>query len=131
MANILVIDDDPLMRQTVSAMLSTAGHVPMSAQDGMEGLRMLERDACALVITDILMPGQEGIETIRAIRRKDQRIGIIAISGGSRNGNLDYLQLATEFGADATLAKPFTSKALLEKVDAVLAACQQRIVAPI
>ena len=73
-----------------------------------------------LVVTDILMPEKEGIETIIDLKTLNPGQKIIAISGGGRDRYQGYLQTASELGADDTLAKPFTGEALLDRVDACL-----------
>jgi len=75
-----------------------------------------------LVITDILMPEKEGLETIQELRQMDADIKIIAISGGDRSGNLSYLGMAAALGADDVLAKPYRRQELLTMIDTVLKA---------
>lgn len=120
MARILLIDDDELIRITLSRSLTDAGHLVTLAGDGAEGLDKFARAPFDLVITDIIMPEREGIETIIKLRQHKERIAVIAISGGGRQGNLDFLKAAREFGADSTLSKPFTGPELLAAVDAAL-----------
>lgn len=114
---ILVIDDEPALRATVRRMLEAAGHSVIEAENGRAGLRLFHAEAMDAVITDIIMPEQEGVETIRQIRALHPTTRIIAMSGGSRTGNLDYLKMAKTLGADATLAKPFRQQDLLALVD--------------
>jgi len=120
MALILLIDDDELVRVTVARFLTDAGHQVTLAGNGADGLDKFGRAPFDLVITDIIMPEQEGIETIIKLRQRKERIPVIAISGGGRQRNLDFLNAAREFGADATLSKPFTGPELLAAVDAAL-----------
>ncbi len=120
MARILLIDDDELVRITLGRSLTDAGHFVTLASDGAEGLKKFDGAPFDLVITDIIMPEQEGIETILKLRQHKLRIPVIAISGGGRQRNLDFLKAAREFGADATLSKPFTGPELLAAVDAAL-----------
>ena len=84
MARILIIDDEPNMRSMLRRMLHKAGHQVSEAGDGAEGIDSYERDPPDLVITDILMPKKEGIETIIALHRADPDLPVIAISGGGR-----------------------------------------------
>ncbi len=72
------------------------------------------------------MPEQEGLETIANLRRRETYVPIIAISGGGRAGNLDYLETARYIGADGTLAKPFGRQDLLNKVNQVLSDTAER-----
>ncbi len=84
MSRILLIDDDPSIRDVLGQMLSAAGHTVVTARDGRAGQAAFERDRADLVITDIIMPDREGIETIKALRAIDPAVPIIAISGGGR-----------------------------------------------
>ncbi len=120
MSAILVIDDDASVREVVSEMLRLEGHDVTIAENGREATAMLADRDFDLVITDLIMPEKEGIETISEIRRTDSRIPIVAISGGGRLGPGDYLETARYIGADATLAKPFARQELLTTIDALL-----------
>src|ERR1700730_1021126 len=104
MAEILIIDEDPQMRRLLIRVLNGAGHTVQESTNGREGIELFYRTHVALVITDIVMPDAEGIETIRELRREAPTIPILAISGG---GPSVYLRAATELGATAGLAKPF------------------------
>jgi DNA-binding response OmpR family regulator len=120
MSAILVIDDDASVREVVSEMLRLEGHEVVIAENGRDAVPLLAARHIDLVITDLIMPEKEGIETISEIRRSDSRIPIIAISGGGRLGPGDYLETARYIGADATLAKPFARQELLATIDALL-----------
>ena len=95
-------------------MLRRAGYEVVEASNGIEGLRLYREKRPHLVITDIVMPKKEGLETILDLKREDPQLKIIAISGGGRVGPESYLDIAEGFGADRILAKPFDSKELLE-----------------
>ena len=118
---ILVIDDEELIRLQVCTALKQDGYVVHQAANGNEGLTCIALSVPDLVITDILMPDKEGIETILDLRRHYPSIRIIAISGGGRTGNKDFLRTAKHLGADRTLAKPFALGELLKVVREVLA----------
>ena len=120
MTTILVIDDDAAFRRMVVRVLAGAGHEVSEARDGREGLKLFRAHHPALIITDILMPEREGIETIRELRREAASVAIIAMTGGGTPPFLRYLDFAREFGADATLAKPFYPAELIETVNRVL-----------
>jgi YesN/AraC family two-component response regulator len=120
MANILIIDDEELVRLTLQQILEEAGHVVREAADGAEGIRLYQESPADLVVTDIIMPDTEGIETIIQLRKHDPAVNIIAISGGGRVRNLDFLDVAEKFGAARVLAKPFEEEELLEAVDECL-----------
>lgn len=109
---VVVIEDDDLVRDTVISILNTAGHQAVPAADGVEGLNILREGQYDAVITDIMMPRKEGIETIIEIRREQPDMRIMAISGGSP-GSSDFLQWAEKLGADTVLAKPFSVQQFL------------------
>jgi CheY-like chemotaxis protein len=113
MARILVIDDDHAVRLTIQVFLEREGHEVICASDGNEGLRAFTSDSPQLIITDIIMPNKEGIETIMQIRQRDAAIPIIAMSGGGRVGNADFLKMAGRLGANEVLAKPFERQDLI------------------
>lgn len=117
MARILIVDDEELVRLTIRQFLERAGHEVTEAGNGNEGLRQVEAVRPDLVISDIIMPDREGIETIHKIRQDHPGIKIIAISGGGRIGTTDFLEIAAKVGADRTLAKPFTRDTLLQAVN--------------
>lgn len=116
MARILVIDDEELARFTIREILETAGHDVTEARDGEEGIAFQAANPFDLIITDIIMPRKEGVETIIELKRDHPNLRIIAISGGGRTRNLDFLKLAEEYGADKVLPKPFSEDELLAAV---------------
>lgn len=116
MAKILVIDDEPLVLKTVRLVLELAGHDIQEASNGRIGMETLATQKFDLVITDILMPDQEGLETISGLRRDDGAIKILAMSGGGRTGNHDFLHIARKLGANATIKKPFDPDMLVAQV---------------
>ena len=121
MADILVIDDDDDLRDTLRAMLERGGYTVHEARNGREGVACYQARSIALVITDILMPEQEGIETIRHLRAMDPPPTIIAISGGGLFRGQDLLHIATLLGADRALQKPIRARDLLTAVQDLLA----------
>ena len=106
MANILLVDDEPLVVDTLSSAMESKGHTVVTASNGIEGLRRFVEGRFDLVITDIIMPDKEGIGLIMEMRRVLPTVKIIAISGGGRTGNVEFLKMAVELGAVATLKKP-------------------------
>jgi CheY-like chemotaxis protein len=112
MARILVIDDNELVRMAIGAVLRRAGHCVAFAGDGAEGISAYRAGGFDLVITDIVMPRMEGIETVRALRDENGIVKIIAMSGCTRDGAAIYLAAAQALGADASLVKPFTPEEL-------------------
>lgn len=116
MANILLIEDEQLVAATIEVVLMKAGHKVTVANNGEAGLAKFAEIAPDLVITDIIMPQKEGIETIRDLRAKSPNIPIIAISGGGRTKNFDFLRMAHKLGANEVLRKPFANADLVAVV---------------
>ena len=101
-------------------MLQSAGHEVRTAADGLSGLREFERRASDLVVTDIIMPEQEGVETIVALRKLSPQLPIVAISGDPSATSGGYLQIARRLGATRSLEKPFRPGELLDVVEELL-----------
>ena len=131
MARVLVIDDEPLVRHFLRQCLQIAKHEVLEAADGAEGLDRFDQAPADLVITDIVMPNQEGLETVMALRRKYPLVPIIAISGGGRVDGRHYLRFAKRLGADHILAKPFVGKDIVKAVQAALTARPAGLLAPV
>ena len=130
MANILLVDDEEQLRSILRIVLESAGHTVQEAGDGKEALESYVRHPAELMVTDIVMPNKEGIETILEFRRNHPGLKIIAMSGGGRNSAQDYLKLAKSFGADYVLTKPFSNQAILDVVKTVLASPRQDSASP-
>lgn len=120
MAKILLIEDDDHLRPTLARFLESLGHQVLEAADGKQGVEIFADASADLVVTDLIMPEKEGLETMTALRATDPTVKVIAISGLTPRSAF-YLQLATKLGADLTLPKPFTLEALSKAVDQVLA----------
>lgn len=120
MARILIIDDDDLLRGVLAKALTHAGHEVIQAADGQQGLDLFFATTVDLVITDLIMPVQEGVETILQLRQQNATIPIIAISGGVPNSKV-YLEIAEKIGAKRILPKPFTPQELIKVISEVLA----------
>jgi DNA-binding response OmpR family regulator len=118
MAHILLIEDDELLRPLLARCLEAAGHAVTQAPTGRAGMRAFRAKFADLVITDIVMPDQEGIATIMGLHRDHPEVPVIAMSGGGANTAL-YLELAKKLGARFTLAKPFSPQDLLRAVEAL------------
>jgi CheY-like chemotaxis protein len=121
MARILLIDDDDAVRLTISTVLSNAGHTVTEARDGKEGIARYQPEAIDLVVTDLIMPEKEGLETILDLKKKYPNVKILAVSGGGRMAPEAQLNIAKKFGATRVLAKPFLMKTLSATVDDLLA----------
>jgi CheY-like chemotaxis protein len=122
MKKILVIEDNAIVRNTMMRILQAAGYDVVTANDGLEGVTLFRQETPDLVISDIIMPQQEGIATIRQILAESPGTKIIAISGGGRIGNTDFLQIARKMGAVDALPKPFDPDDLLGRIDNCLKA---------
>lgn len=123
MLSIIVVDDEEQIRRLITETLEQAGYHVTEARDGKEALQQYRRAPADLVIMDILMPGQDGLETTVLLRRESPDVKIIVITGGSDMiGILNYLDVAKMLGAHSTLQKPFEMKTLLETVQAELQA---------
>jgi len=116
MIRILLIDDDALARDMLRQMLERAGYDVVEAASGREGLQHYQATAIDLIITDILMPDQDGLETILELRRLAPEAKIIAISGGGQSGLLDLLPVAAKLGAQWTFWKPLRRLELLAAI---------------
>jgi CheY-like chemotaxis protein len=119
--HILVIDDEPVVREALTLVLRSAGYEVQCAVDGRKGLQAFRQRRPDIVISDIMMPEMEGLETIMQLRILTQDCPIIAISGGGWFGKRDFLHAAIELGATAALTKPFKSAELLQIVADCLA----------
>jgi CheY-like chemotaxis protein len=122
MARIIVIDDQEPIRRIVRRALEQEGHEVLDASDGELGIQLLERQTADVVITDIFMPGQDGILTLREIRKKFPAVKVIVISGGDSTGLLDLRRDAELLGAVKSLQKPFTAAELVKAVRDALSA---------
>ena len=116
MAKILVIDDDSRIRRLVAQILVRENHHVIEAADGKKGIDQFAAHRPDVVVTDLLMPVQEGIETIRELRRIAPSLRIVAMSGGGTDHNLMFLGMAKALGADAVLAKPFRADELIRAI---------------
>lgn len=120
MARILVIDDDAHIRTILRRMLTLEGHDVLEAPDGAAALEIQRQTPSDLVITDIFMPEKEGIATIMELKSDNPAIKIIAISGGARDKNLDFLELAKNVGAQRAFQKPFDREELITAINDLL-----------
>jgi CheY-like chemotaxis protein len=132
MTTILVIDDEKYIRTALKEVLEREGFEVKEAGDGKKGLEMLETHGADLVITDVIMPGIDGIATLEQIKASHPDMPIIVISGGGNVAPMDYepgaistsayLASAAKAGASCTLTKPFNRKELIGAVNNLLSA---------
>ena len=122
MAKILVVDDDPIVKEMLKQMLERASHEVTVSENGKEALKILQEGQWPdLIITDIIMPEKDGIEFVRKVRKLNKEIKIIAISGGARFLEPDHvLHTIKLIGADLVFAKPLDRQEVLESVERLL-----------
>lgn len=121
LAGVLVVDDAPDMRSALQALLRLHGYEVRTAADGAEAVTLQRVRPARLLITDLFMPGQEGMETIALFRREWPAMKIIAVSGGGDRTRNSYLPAARMAGADAALRKPFPFSMLIDTMRAIAA----------
>jgi len=107
MARILVIDDQKEVLDLLRRYLTATGHEVRTADSARAGRKLFEQSPVDVVVTDIFMPDEDGLEMIMAMRRHHPEVKVIAISGGGALGNVDILQAAQRLGASAVFEKPF------------------------
>lgn len=122
MKKILLIEDDEMVRYALSRVLSAAGYQLTQAADGLQGVRAFRADTPDLVITDVVMPEEDGLGVLNALRKEDKTTPILVMSGGGEFGGFDYLTMAKGLGANAILAKPFDNASLLAEVARLIGA---------
>jgi len=120
MERILVIEDDDEVRDYLDSVLSRAGYFVPPAGNGKDGVESFRSCPADLVITDIIMPEKDGIETIMDLRQVNGNLKVIAISGGGRGEPENYLHSAKLLGANLTMKKPFTNEEMLSAVKELL-----------
>jgi CheY-like chemotaxis protein len=114
MPTVLLIEDEYGLRTLLRTVLEEAGYRVQEAADGAEGLRLYGKVAVDLVITDIYMPGRDGLEVLQTLRRQNPMIKVLAITG--RTDVPDFLEVAHMLGASATLRKPFDMQVFVQTV---------------
>jgi CheY-like chemotaxis protein len=120
MSTILLVEDDTDLRRLLTKVLERENYRVLEAGTGLEAMQILDLQTPDLVITDIIMPDQDGIGTINQLKKNHPDIKIIAISGGGRMLKEDYLEIARMLGAHHTFTKPFNNKEFVEKVHELL-----------
>ena len=121
MPKVLIIDDEKDIRSVLKDMLGMSGYDVDTAEDGRKAKELYDKTDYDVVITDIIMPEQDGFEVILDYRNKNPLDRIIAISGGGRTSSEDYLNIASHFGVSSIFSKPPNYKDLIAKVDEIVA----------
>ncbi|MBW1938416.1 MAG: response regulator [Deltaproteobacteria bacterium] len=117
MATILVVEDDNQIRNMLRIALERKGYDVIEAENGVKAMSLQRKTPADLVITDIIMPEKDGIDTMKELKAEFPKVKIIAMSGGKRGGPENYLRLAEMFNADKTIAKPFHLEEVLTDAD--------------
>jgi YesN/AraC family two-component response regulator len=117
MYDILVVDDEPMIRDGLKVALDMEGHRTLTASDGKEALKIVDENKPHIIITDIIMPESDGIEVICTVKENNPDIKILAISGGGRISAQDHLKIARQLGAIGVLAKPFSTEELIIEIN--------------
>src|ERR1022692_3404851 len=122
MPSILIADDEPSVRQFLRKVLMDAGHEVLEASNGKEAMSQIRQTSIDLLITALVMPEQDGVETIRVLRKQYPELRIIATSGALRDAQLEgiLLRVAVALGVKATIQQPLTADVVLETVQRVL-----------
>ncbi len=117
---VLVVEDDSQYRRLLKEVLENFGYEVLTTANGKEALQVFQEQMPKLVITDIIMPEKEGIETIRELRKLAPNVKIIAVSGGGIGSADIYLKIAKSVGADRTIEKPMVIDELISTVRELL-----------
>jgi CheY-like chemotaxis protein len=128
MARILVIDDQLPVRNAIKVALEHEGHTVIAAEGGSAGLNAIEAFAFDVVIVDLIMPGMDGLDSIRTFRENAPRVPVIAMSGYAFRGgssDRDYFRMAIDLGASCCLQKPIRPRDLIEAVETCCASCRK------
>ena len=120
MARILIIDDEEVMRDLLVEIVTEAGHEATTAGTSEDGSRLAEEWKPDLVITDIFMPEEGGLEVIRKVKRSSPGTKIIALSGFDLRQEVDVFELAKKYGADEAFQKPVHARVLTESINLLL-----------
>jgi CheY-like chemotaxis protein len=122
MHTVLLVEDQDLLRKLLNLQLRGLGYSVVEAREGNEALSLLDHHPISVVLTDLVMPGMNGIQTIAELRRRQPGLKIIAMSGGWLGNGEDGLSIARGLGAQGTIEKPFGHKELVATLESVLAA---------
>lgn len=123
MACVLVVDDVPVVRLVICKILRHGGHSVIEAADGVEALQQLRNHRPDAVLTDLWMPGLDGLGLISTLRRDYHDLPVVAITGGAPNAPLEAsIATAFEHGVSSVVIKPVDKDELIAAIDAALAA---------
>lgn len=125
MAGILIVEDDKELREMLKLSLVRRKHVVFEAENGRDAITHFKPSITDLVVTDLIMPEEDGLKVIIKLREMKPSIKIIAISGGGKAGPGSYLNLARALGADAIYSKPFSTNDLISRIEELLSGEQE------
>jgi DNA-binding response OmpR family regulator len=125
MPGILIVEDDRELREMLRISFARKKFTVLEAQNGREAILHFKPSVTNIVVTDLIMPDEDGLKVIMRLREIKPSIKIIAISGGGKAGPGNYLNLAKALGADAIFPKPFSVNDLMVKIDDLLEDEQQ------
>lgn len=120
MPGILIVEDDKELREMLKVSLIRHKYTVLEASDGRDAIMHFKPSIIDLVVTDVIMPEEDGLKVIMKLRELKPKLKIIAISGGGKAGPGSYLKLAKALGADAVFSKPFSINDLVLKIESLL-----------
>jgi len=120
MPGILIVEDDKELREMLKVSLIRHKYTVLEATDGKDAIAHFKPSIVDLVVTDLIMPEEDGLKVIMKLRELKPHLKIIAISGGGKAGPGSYLKLAKALGADAVFSKPFSINDLVLKIESLL-----------
>jgi CheY-like chemotaxis protein len=120
MSGVLIVEDDKELREMISISLARRKHTIIEAINGKEAIIHFKPSLTDLVVTDLIMPEEDGLKVIMKLKELKPSLKIIAISGGGKAGPGSYLNLAKALGADAIYSKPFSINELISKIEELL-----------
>jgi two-component system chemotaxis response regulator CheY len=113
---VLITDDDPLVRATYRHPFEEAGYRVLEADDGRKVMKHLTHDVIDILLLDVFMPDQDGLETLLEVKRKFPTTKVIVMSGGGMSGRYEFLEAARKFGATGAVRKPISPRLLLDMI---------------
>jgi len=122
MAGVLIVEDDKELREMISMSLTRRKYTVLEAVNGKEAIMHFKPSITDLVVTDLIMPEEDGLKVIMKLKELKPALKVIAISGGGKAGPGSYLNLAKALGADAIYSKPFSINDLISKIEDLLTA---------
>jgi CheY-like chemotaxis protein len=120
MSGVLIVEDDKELREMLKMSLLRSGFIVLEAKNGKDAITHFKPALTDLVVTDLIMPEEDGLKVVIKLRELKPSIKIIAISGGGKVGPGSYLNLAKALGADAIFSKPFSINDLTTKIEQLL-----------